>query len=307
MSKFAEKELHVAAGTIFHNKPAELKRMLYSMPRGCIDYWFLIGGAFAESPDKERIINQETLDVIYGFETDQMQYDDGIKVVWTVLLDSNEFSKRMKYLDLCRQYDVNCLLIIDSDEYVYENMRYEWMPYEKNAEKFRRYCYSNMIKYPEHNVYSLNIIQNEYLQKDLYPRVWMYPDQMAYVRGSHYKFGNPYLDKVEDVMFTHQASFGAIEGITFKHDHTLRSDVDMKNRRVYQDWLVEYEAALESDYDIKTLGEIRADAAKSIKPFNDGCMCFKCVKTKGLDPEFFFDPRPKDKRIFDPYITGIPL
>jgi hypothetical protein len=303
--RFKEDELSLAIGTIFHNKAAEMKRMLYSVSQDGVDQWFLIGGAFANAPEEAQQPDEATLDVLETFKTEQRESGSkGIKVITEWMNGANEFQKRMKYVDLCRQCDANSLFIVDTDEYVYENE--EW-GFKTSWEQFRRDVYGNMIKYPDHNVFAVSIIQNEYLQHDNYPRLWNFPEQMTYIKGSHYKFANPEMDKYEDALFNHQYVGGGIRGVTLKHDHTLRSDEDMGHRRKYQDWLVQYEYILDADYNNRKIEEINLEAIKRTVPFRDNCMCFKCVKIKNMDPTHFFDPRPRDKRQKDPYITGIPL
>jgi hypothetical protein len=131
---------------------------------------------------------------------------------------------------------------------------------------------------------------------------------MSYVQGSHYKFGDSSQDDVLDPLFGHQPSWGAVEGIVLKHDHTLRSDDDMKNRKDYQDYLVKYEQFLERpDLTDGNPEMARTLALREVAPFTDGCVCMKCFKMKNLRVEQIFDPRPRDKRELNPYRTGIPL
>jgi hypothetical protein len=308
MSRLYPHELRIAVGTIFHNKPEELKRMLYSMPQDAVQTWFLIGGAFADSKDPQRITNSKTLNVIDTFREEQEESgSNGIEVMWSDMPESNEFQKRMRYVDMCRQFDINCLFILDSDEYVYDNPKIDWYKFKTDVERFRRFCYSFLVRYPKHNVYSVEIIQSEFLGKDVYPRIWMNPSEVSYVRGSHFKFGNPETDDINDYFFMHQHSWGVIEGIILKHDHTLRSVDDMAHRQDYQEYLVRYELNLEeqgADVDTKAA---RLQALKEKQPWKDNCMCMRCVKVKGLDPETLFDPRPRDRRQENPYVTGVPL
>lgn len=303
--RFAEEHLNIAVGCIFHNKAAEMSRMFYSLSSQGIDQLFLVGGAFEKSPDKDTQMDKKTAELIDTFHEEQMESgSSGIKVHVEIMDGATEFMKRMKYLDMARIYEANCIFIIDTDEYVYQNQQWD---FKTNWEQFRRDIYANMIKYPDHNVFSIDIIQNEFLQKDMYPRIWNFPDQISYVRGSHYKFGNPEVDDVDDVLFNHQGSWGVVRGVTLKHDHTLRTDEDMANRRSYQDWLVQYEAMLDAEYDKRDIKDIQAESLQKVVPFKDNCMCFKCVEIKKLDPTHFFDPRPRDRRQENPYLTGIPL
>ncbi len=297
--------LKVAVGTIFHNKPKELDRLGNSLSHMGVDYWFLVGGGFDGSPGFSAT-DDETLNVIVKHMKIQGENgDQGILVKFDEMHGANEFQKRMKYVDLCRQYGANALVIIDSDEYAYGNE--EW-GFEKNWEKFRRFFYTYLERYPDHNVYSIRFIYNEFLAHDFHARCWGYPDKMAYVQGSHYKFGNIETDDVNDVLFTHQGSWGVVEGISLKHDHSLRSEEDMRSRKQYQQFLVKYEQFLERP-DL-TNGEplmARRLALREMEPFTDNCVCMLCYKMKGMTPDMIQDPRPRNKREKNPYVTGIPL
>jgi hypothetical protein len=304
LDKYKPDALKIAVGTIFHEKPKELKRLGESLSHIGIDYWFLIGGGFADSPGDPRE-SDAVCDVIEELENSENEHGtQGISIEYEYC-DGTEFMKRMKYLDLCRQFGCNGLVIIDSDEYAYENE--EW-GFKRDWEKFRRYFYGRMEMNPNHNVYSIPFIWNEYLAVDYHPRCWGYPDKMRYVHGSHYKFGNPEIDDVTDTLFSHQGTGGVIEGIALKHDHTLRSDEDMKSRREYQDFLVKYEQFLERP-DLTDGNPLMARrlALREMAPFSDNCICMKCFKMKGMTTDQVMDTRPRDRREKDPYVTGIPL
>ena len=305
MEKYKPDALKIAVATIFHNKPKELDRLGNSLSHMGIDYWFLIGGGFDGSPGFSTT-NNETLNVIMKYR--EIQEENGsqnIKIEFDEMQGATEFMKRMKYLDMCREFSCNALVIVDSDEYVYENK--EWK-FDADWEKFRRYFYTSLERFPTHNVYSIKFIWNEYLASDILPRCWGYPDKMRYVHGSHYKFGNPEIDDVTDTLFSHQETYGVIEGIALKHDHTLRTDEDMKNRRGYQDFLVKYEQFLERP-DLTDGDPLMARrlALREMVPFSDNCVCLKCFKMKGMTRDQIMDTRPRDKRTKDPYVTGIQL
>ncbi len=305
MDKYKPDALKVAVGTIFHNKAAEVDRLGNSLSHMGVDYWFLIGGGFDSSPGFSATDNK-TLNVIMKHIGIQREYGtQGISILFDEMHGATEFMKRMKYVDMCREYGVNALFIVDSDEYAYENE--EW-GFERDWEKFRRWFYTSLERHPTHSVYSIRFIQSEYLAYNFHPRCWGYPEKMRYVQNSHYKFGNPEIDDVTDVLFTHQPTYGTIEGISLKHDHNLRTDEDMKNRRYYQDFLVKYEQFLERpDLTDGSPMMARRLALREMAPFEDNCMCFKCFNMKGIDPKTIMDPRPRDKREKDPYVTGIPL
>jgi len=306
MQIFEEDDMDIAVGTVFHNKGYELKRTLYSMSNEGIDYWFLIGGAFRDSKDPVRGTDAETYKIIDTFRTEQAELGSrGIQVIFEDMPESNEFEKRMKYLDMCRQYECDGLFIVDSDEYVYENTEWDFVT---DWEKFRRYWKSWQIRFPRHNVYSVYMIHSEFLGRDVHSRCWVNPSNMVYVKGSHYKFANPEEDDFSDILFHAQTSFGIVEGITLKHDHNLRTDDDMKYRRSYQDYLANYESFLEQQNLTGHNPEIAKKLAEQ-RPIHldDRCICLRCARMKGVDPEQIFDPRPRDRRQRNPYVDGIPL
>ena len=305
MYKYKPESLRIAVVTIFHNKAKEVDRLGNSLSHMGIDYWMLVGGGFDSSPGFSATDN-ETLNVIMKHRKLQSENgESGIKIEFEELHGATEFMKRMKYVDMCRRSNCNALIIVDSDEYAYENE--EW-GFEKNWEKFRRHFYARMEMNPDHSVYSIRFIHNEFLGFDFHPRCWGYPQYISYVQNSHYKFGNPSIDDVTDPLFTHQPTYGVIEGISLKHDHNLRSDEDMKSRRYYQDFLVKYEQFLERP-DLTDGDPLMARrlALREMAPFDDNCICFKCFKMKGVDVNTIVDPRPRDKREKNPYLTGIPL
>jgi hypothetical protein len=304
LQKHRFNELKIGVGTIFHNKHKELDRLAHSLSPEGIDFWFLVGGGFKDSPGDPRE-SDETIDVIENFENEQNKIgSQGIQIEYEYC-DGNEFQKRMTYVDMCRRYNVDALVIIDSDEYPYENE--EW-GIEKNWEKFRRFIYSYLERYPYHSVYSINEIWNEFLATMPYARCWVRPELMTYVQNSHYKFGNPEQDDVLDPLFTHQPTWGVIEGITLKHDHTLRTDEDMNSRREYQDFLVKYEQYLErTDLSDGNPMMARRLALRDVAPFADNCVCMKCFKMKKLTVDQVMDTRPRERREKNPYLTGIPL
>jgi SAM-dependent methyltransferase len=147
-----------------------------------------------------------------------------------------EFDKRNKYLELCGVYNIDVLLIIDSDEFVLENSNWDEFYYNLKARIFERDT-------GQRNVYAIMLQSANSSVFLAYPRVWYKPSDMTYYGGKHYLFRNKDLNISN---FPHQAdhSLNLIEGIILGHDHKLRSNEHNESRFAYQTWLVNYEACL---------------------------------------------------------------
>jgi hypothetical protein len=278
--------------------------MLYSLrppSEDGVNYVFLIDGAFDWYIDKFwsesdfwHLSTDGSREMIKTFEEEQLESGSrGINVVLDDLPGS-EIDKRSRYLELCRRYDCNYLLIVDSDEFfIYDNKATDWPVFWKNF-------LNRVIQYGGHNVFSLNTIVNEYGKIMKYPRCWYDPGAMIYRDGLHWTFANflkgQHLETALAVRT--QYSLATVEGATLKHDHGLRTDKDMKDREKYDNWLVAFEKNLMN-------GMSKEEAAKAAneKPaeHRNDCVCPRCVDFYNRDLSKIFDSRPPEKRTNDPY------
>jgi hypothetical protein len=192
------------------------------------------------------------------------------------------------------------MLIIDSDEYIFDDKRFDVV---KDWAGFRSYVKECLFL--QTNVFSINVMHTEYGGREPHKRVWLYPDQMTYWAGSHYKFLNPNdhdFERLELAKYLgRQPSFLTFKHLTLKHDHNLRTDEQFHFRHLYQSWLINYEHLLESNYDLQNANQL-ALVRMSEVPYTSVCVCRRCTERNHYDPRWYYDQRPKNKRKeYDPF------
>jgi hypothetical protein len=226
----------VAAGILFYNDKESLRRTLTSLSHPEIDIIFALDGRFPNYPLQEGC---EALSTDGSREMIKTEYGDK-----TILVDAPliEFKKRQKYLELCGQYNCNLLIIIDSDEFVWDEVSY-W-------EYFRRECYDKIIleSKEEHNIFNMKMFTNLSvcggIKLDLWidrPRLWYKPYEVRYGRGRHFEF----IDR-EGILQTGGEGKPTVNSVRLKHDDALRTQEHLDGRLVYQAWLRDYEASMQA-------------------------------------------------------------
>ena len=288
--------MKIALGLCFYNKRDEIKRLLDSIPVNykTFDLILAIDGIYPFIYDlkKNKARASEFINPLSDDGSreilNEFQKEKGIPVIMDNCV-GNEYQKRMRYLELCRMLECNYLLIVDSDEYFTEPT--DWL-------KFRDEFRDLAIAHCDHNVFNVRFIADLYGRMVEYPRAWFNPQEMTYVKNSHYKFKNfTKYEEMTDILDSQYAS-ATLESLYLKHDHNLRKDQDMSERDEYEDYLVRYEELVQKDFSPEC-----ADKIARLKPANhkDGCICFKCIEYKKIDVNKLIDPRPHDKRIDDPF------
>jgi len=223
--------LKVAAGIIGFNDREGLRRTLQSVYNG-VDMIFYIDGKFPTYPYPSDLSDDGSRQLVRDYYSEK-----------TLLVDCarSEFEKRQKYLDLCRHFDIDILLIIDTDEWV--------VPEFSDWSLFRQECYQRFVleDKEEHNIYNIKMFNRLSVAGghilDLwvsYPRVWYKPADMHYARGRHYEF----VSNKDGVLQTGSEGNDSIYSIRLKHDHELRTTKHQESREIYQKWLIDYEANL---------------------------------------------------------------
>lgn len=177
----------------------------------------------------------------------------------TMLIDvpnSYEIQKRTAYLKACELVKAEYLLIIDSDEYVYEPES-DWEKFDKTVDET---CFS--VQYGKYNIFGIytevNSPNYDYIvhkitgrdkpatskaggqrQWRYHPRLWHYPYDMEY-NGTHYMFRNK---RPENPLHNEEsnATVCIIPHLKIAHDHLLRSKEFLDSRLDYQKWLVPFE------------------------------------------------------------------
>jgi len=208
-----------AAAIIFYDDVKGMKRALDSLTEG-FDRIFCLDGKFKDFPTTEPLSTDGSREVVQSFTN-------------TILMDCpnvSEIEKRSKYLELCGEYDVTYLCILDSDEYI---VKADWEKFRINcqviANKINRDSSSSGISSSDYTSYHVFGIRMEYADgpdqfdkpyftpaTGVYPRLWYKPYEMMY-RNTHYGFvpkdpRNPFHREQTETWNTE------IYGITMRHD-----------------------------------------------------------------------------------------
>lgn len=225
----------IAAGILFYNDRESLRRTLTSLYDN-VDIIFALDGRFPNYPLQEGCEDLST-----DGSREMIRQDFAEK---TVLVDAPivEFQKRQKYLELCGQYNCNLLIIIDSDEYIWNEVSH-W-------EYFRRECYDKIIveSKGEHNIFNMKLFSQISVAGghvlDLWidrPRLWYEPSTVRYGRGRHFEF----IDK-NGLLQTGGEGRPTINSVRLRHDDKLRTKEHNDGRLIYQAWLRDYEAGMQA-------------------------------------------------------------
>ena len=215
-----------AAGIIIFNDADSLRRCLESIHND-VDLIFVIDGRFAQFPGNSNLSTDGSRELVKSYSK-------------CLLIDfpESEPEKRNKYLELCKEYSVDMLLIIDSDEYILESS--DWFEFRRNVKK--------IIFDRDNGAYNVYSIMLQSLDKSSflpYPRLWYKRIEMTYHDGRHYYFRNK---NIRRHTIPHQGNHAPnlIKGLRIGHNHILRSIHHMESRLIYQTWLVKFESSLPS-------------------------------------------------------------
>ena len=131
-----------------------------------------------------------------------------------------EHDKRQQYIEMCKEHDIDVLIIIDSDEYVSQA---DWDLFKKNLE---------LILSSDQNIHGVNFFTDGNITQ--YPRVWIRPHQIKYW-NAHCLF------EVNGNVIRSPKNLKPVEGITLMMDDNLRSEEYLKETTNYQYKMISYE------------------------------------------------------------------
>ena len=286
--------MKIALGTIFYNVRDEIERQVDSVPEGSITHYFGIDGIFnynfGKDGNKIGISGDGSRQIIKTLEK------KGVEVVIDNCVNQTEFVKRNRYLELCEKYNIDILIIVDSDEYFYY---YDKDPLDQWA-KFRVEMEKLAKRDRNHNIYSIKtILSNDYALMD-YHRVWYRPGEMRYFRNSHYHFLNvkngEYEAQKDKKIMECQQSYGTIESLYLRHNHALRTKEQMIDRKSYQMYLINYENLVQKNTPHKMADLLAKKYPYPANPTIDNlgiCPCDHCTP-----PQPHYDPTRVIKKKF---------
>ncbi len=137
-----------------------------------------------------------------------------------------EHAQRQIYLDLCKEYGINTLIIADTDEYFYD------CNWEEFREECKRVCNDRDHLY---NIKNYTEIAEMLLPLDQ-PRIIKNPSMVHYLNGHHYQLA---INGTEEAITAKTGLYS----IKLCHDPHLRTQERKDKHDDYIKWLKRYEAA----------------------------------------------------------------
>src|SRR5262245_45368674 len=292
----------MAVATIVYNARDELRRLYESLPepeQGGPQFWFVIDGPFMDIINKEQYSKSTdgTVDLIESFQEQQAKLDYGIHVVYDHA-PYREIIKRNRYLELCRIHKIDWLLIIDSDGFFHKQ--------ESNWEDFRGDWLKKVQNNNGGNVWNIPFVISPYGTREWYRRAWFRPQDMSYIRNTHYNYVNVenyhkvVVEKEKGEQFVYQEpTSGDLSYLVAEHNHNLKTHSAMQSRLNYNQYLRQYEAFTQAGASHEDADRLaRRDPDKIT---HDGCLCYKCIEFFDVPLERIFDPRKPEDRAVDVY------
>lgn len=206
--------MKIGVGYCYYNDIESIKRGITTFVNN-VDYVFAIDGRFSLRDGDD-------------FSTDgSTEFLEKYKNVIIEKFVGMEHDKRQRYIELCKKYDIDVLLIIDTDEFVLEA---DWLTFKQNL--------IENLESPE-NIHGVKFYYNE---KDWtpYPRIWIRPNEISYYK-THNIFrvqGNLIRSPVVKPIF----------GISMGMNDNLRSEEYLKKTSEYQKKMLDYEIPIRQDY-----------------------------------------------------------
>lgn len=222
--------LRIGIGLAFYEDCDSLKRMLDSCKPYPIDMIIAVDGRYKGYGSKTGISSQKCIDL---FKSSKLPYD------LIIVKDKDQNEKRQVYMDAAKKHDIDCLIVMDSDEY-FINDKTNWDLFiedlqEKitnNAHTFRQ-AYTIPVYMTDKGVQRM---PEDYFEN--LPRLFHKPSTLQYV-DDHFSIRN----KKTGVLTTVQGNT-LLNHIAMGHDHSLRSDDYTINTAVYEDNLIIEENAI---------------------------------------------------------------
>lgn len=236
----------IASGTCFYNDCKSLERTLESL-KDKMDIMICVDGRFKHYRADTPLSNDGSRELVESYDN----------AVLLDVPDAYEIEKRQAYVDFCtKRFDnfqpMDYLLIVDSDEYVFEYDEKKWvdeLTFLKIGDSpFHQYnIFAVMLeinsgKY-QHIVHEFVSGQPPQVSRDLQfahsPRLWHRPYEVEY-NITHYQFKHKHPSNSLYYQETNCA-VKIVDGMKLGHDHVLREDTHLDGRRAYQRHLVDFE------------------------------------------------------------------
>lgn len=202
----------LAVGCCGYDDPEGLERLIESCWKH-IDLFFYIDGPFADYPIVA-VSDYITADIITDYPNVIYRYEPLLP----------EYYKRQIYLDLCKEYGVDFLIIADTDEYFHPESDWGEFPEERE-----RVCGNDYL----YNIKNYTVVGGLLLGLDQ-PRLIKNPAKLQYLNGHHYMLAEKGTDEAiiaKDTLYS----------IKLCHDPSIRSPERQEKHDQYIRWLTRYE------------------------------------------------------------------
>ena len=286
--------MKIALLLIYYNNVKDIKRLIQSIPSNSVDYLIGIDGLFSYSaeknPDMPLLSDDGSTELLLNQPKDKF-----IPFIYP-MPKSIEFNKRNKYLELCEILNVDVGIIIDSDEFFYypnnQDPVEQWTRFRNNFPKLQKSASKDT-----NNCFTIKCFLQEDYQLMEYARVWYRPGDMRYFGNSHYHYlniKNGEYDKFKKLNQMHvQQAGGTVTDLMLRHNHALRTKQEMKQRRDYQGYLINYESLVQ-----KNSGHEAADMIAKNYPYPladidtpGTCPCESCTPNPKIVGEWGMNPK----------------
>ncbi len=203
----------LAVGCCGYDDPEGLERLIQSCWKH-VDLFFYIDGKFGNRID-EQVIDMATLEVIRKYPNVLNYYAWGL-----------EHEKRQTYLDMCKQWGIEWLIIADTDEYFHPDSDWNAFIEERRIKCNGRDHLYNLKNYTEIDRLLLPLDQ---------PRLVHWPSMIHYLNGHHYQLA---INGTEDAIVAKDTLYS----VKLCHDPHLRTQERKDKHDEYIKWLKRYEA-----------------------------------------------------------------
>lgn len=212
--------MSLALGCIFYNDATGIQRLLESCWNH-VDLMFCIDGPFRDyNKAKLKKISPDSTD---GSREVVKKYPNAILIDAPYLL---EHQKRQLYLDQCKKYNIDYLLIADADEYFLPGSDWEAFIAERE-----RICTDDYI----YNIKNYTNFQPLGLVPLDQARLWRDPGRLEYLNNHHYQFTVRGTERALAPKLT-------LFSVKLAHDPVpVRSDERHQEHHNYIKWLEMYE------------------------------------------------------------------
>jgi hypothetical protein len=173
-----------------------------------------------------------------GTRIDKGTFERPANMITIIKPNRLEHEKRQAYLDACKEYNIDYLIVTDTDEYFHPDS--DWNAFKEEREKI---CNDRDHLYFIKNYTEISTGETRMLLGLDQPRLIKNPSQIHYLNGHHYQFA---VNGTDDAIVAKNTLYS----IKLCHDWRYRSEKRMDRHDRYIKWLSTYERtrqSLESD------------------------------------------------------------